>query len=101
MVLAELVIGSLRRAAGWRRRLQNIGHKPEWVAAVPHLAHEMLAKSSNSWRPMDRASAIAIIREIIELDPERVFEVIADVVRSIPRPTLASTPCSSASRRGL
>jgi uncharacterized iron-regulated protein len=32
---------------------------------------------------MDRASAIAIIREIIELDPERVFEVIADVVRSI------------------
>jgi methyl-accepting chemotaxis protein len=32
---------------------------------------------------MDRASAIAIIREIIELAPERVFEVIADVVRSI------------------
>jgi hypothetical protein len=24
---------------------------------------------------MDRASAIAVIREIIELDPERVFEV--------------------------
>jgi len=32
---------------------------------------------------MGRASAIAIIREIIELDPERVFDVIADVVRSI------------------
>jgi hypothetical protein len=43
MVLAKLVIGSLRREAGWRRRLQNIGHKPEWVAAVPHLAHEILA----------------------------------------------------------
>ena len=32
---------------------------------------------------MDRASAIAVIRETIELDPERVFDVIADVVRSI------------------
>ena len=32
---------------------------------------------------MDRASATAMIREILEHDPEHVFEVIADVVRSI------------------
>ena len=82
MVLAELVIGSLRRAAGWRRRLQNIGHKPEWVAAVPtwRMRYSQILEFEASYGPRfcNRRN-----REIIELDPERVFEVIADLVRSI------------------
>jgi len=32
---------------------------------------------------MDRAAAIVIIRKVIELDPERVFEVIANIVCSM------------------
>ena len=32
---------------------------------------------------MDRASATAIIFEVLEIDPERVFDVIADVVCSM------------------